>query len=186
MTSVASLTHPSKQGFLVKQGGLVRNWKRRWCVLHDSKLYYFKGKSDKEPAGVIPLLGARVELADHVTKKAHSLEVRTASRQYFMFTEGGREDLLEWKEAIERAAGRKPSFKQQQSSESMVVTVKGMMCERCAKRVNTIINKLAGVQSVELDIEEEQATIVGSVDVKELFNSLEEAGFLPAEQMVAA
>lgn len=32
-----------KEGFLTKLGGRIKNWKRRWFVLEDGKLYYYKG-----------------------------------------------------------------------------------------------------------------------------------------------
>lgn len=31
-----------KEGYLTKLGGRVKNWKKRWFVLSDGKLYYYK------------------------------------------------------------------------------------------------------------------------------------------------
>ena len=41
---------PSKDGYLVKKGEVVKNWKKRWFVLHGSVLCYFK----KPPGKVRP------------------------------------------------------------------------------------------------------------------------------------
>jgi hypothetical protein len=30
------------QGYLTKQGKVVKNWKRRWFVLQESRLFYYK------------------------------------------------------------------------------------------------------------------------------------------------
>ncbi|XP_061770443.1 cytohesin 4b isoform X1 [Nerophis ophidion] len=53
------LTHtffnPDREGWLLKLGGRVKTWKRRWFILTDSCLYYFEFTADKEPRGIIPL-----------------------------------------------------------------------------------------------------------------------------------
>ncbi|KAG5279662.1 hypothetical protein AALO_G00080230 [Alosa alosa] len=53
------LTHtffnPDREGWLLKEGGRVKTWKRRWFILTDSCLYYFQYTADKEPKGIIPL-----------------------------------------------------------------------------------------------------------------------------------
>lgn len=36
-------------------GGKHKSWRKRWFVLTDNCLYYFKSPSDKEPRGIIPL-----------------------------------------------------------------------------------------------------------------------------------
>ncbi|KAJ8263904.1 hypothetical protein GJAV_G00142910 [Gymnothorax javanicus] len=53
------LTHtffnPDREGWLMKLGGRVKTWKRRWFILTDNCLYYFEFTTDKEPRGIIPL-----------------------------------------------------------------------------------------------------------------------------------
>ncbi|XP_016342582.1 cytohesin-2-like [Sinocyclocheilus anshuiensis] len=53
------LTHtffnPDREGWLLKLGGRVKTWKRRWFILTDNCLYYFEYTTDKEPRGIIPL-----------------------------------------------------------------------------------------------------------------------------------
>eukprot|EP01090_Pellita_catalonica_P000583 TRINITY_DN10400_c0_g1_i1.p1 TRINITY_DN10400_c0_g1~~TRINITY_DN10400_c0_g1_i1.p1 ORF type:complete len:1254 (-),score=228.12 TRINITY_DN10400_c0_g1_i1:58-3819(-) len=44
-----------KKGFLTKQGGRYKNWKKRYFILSHNCLYYFKNKEDKEPCGIVPL-----------------------------------------------------------------------------------------------------------------------------------
>ncbi|CAG8460901.1 5136_t:CDS:2 [Paraglomus brasilianum] len=63
----------SKCGWLTKLGGnaLRKSWKRRWFVLRDSHLYYYRNQTDKDPSGVIPLVSYNTVTHDsNVTKKS--------------------------------------------------------------------------------------------------------------------
>ncbi|OWK58911.1 Cytohesin-4 [Lonchura striata] len=59
------LTHtffnPNREGWLLKLGGRVKTWKRRWFILTDNCLYYFEYTTDKEPLGIIPLENLSVQ-----------------------------------------------------------------------------------------------------------------------------
>ncbi|TUD36250.1 Pleckstrin homology domain-containing family A member 1 [Bagarius yarrelli] len=44
-----------KAGFCVKQGAVMRNWKRRYFMLDDNNISYFKSDLEREPLRVIPL-----------------------------------------------------------------------------------------------------------------------------------
>ncbi len=52
--------NPDREGWLWKQGGRYKSWKRRWFILNDNCLYYFEFTTDKEPRGIIPLENIRV------------------------------------------------------------------------------------------------------------------------------
>ena len=45
-------------GYLKKQGGFVKKFNKRYCILKGSILYYYKEKSDSKAEGVVPLRGA--------------------------------------------------------------------------------------------------------------------------------
>ncbi|KAM6957221.1 cytohesin-3 [Aplochiton taeniatus] len=68
------LTHtffnPDREGWLLKMGGRVKTWKRRWFILTDSCLYYFEYTTDKDPIGIIPLENLCVK------------DIRDPSKQY--------------------------------------------------------------------------------------------------------
>ncbi|XP_044535617.1 cytohesin-4 isoform X1 [Gracilinanus agilis] len=72
------LTHtffnPDREGWLLKLGGRVKTWKRRWFILTDNCLYYFEFTTDKEPRGIIPLENLCVQKVDD-PKKPHCLEL---------------------------------------------------------------------------------------------------------------
>jgi len=66
--------NPDKEGWLWKQGGRYKSWKRRWFILNDNCLYYFEFTTDKEPRGIIPLENIKIrEVADR--SKQHCFEL---------------------------------------------------------------------------------------------------------------
>jgi cytohesin len=70
--------NPDKEGWLWKQGGRYRNWKRRWFILNDNCLYYFEFTTDKEPKGIIPLENLQVrEVPDK--NKPHCFELYSSN-----------------------------------------------------------------------------------------------------------
>ncbi|XP_071031805.1 cytohesin-3-like isoform X4 [Oncorhynchus clarkii lewisi] len=72
------LTHtffnPDREGWLLKMGGRVKTWKRRWFILTDSCLYYFEYTTDKDPIGIIPLENLCVREIEDSTKQ-YCLEI---------------------------------------------------------------------------------------------------------------
>ncbi|XP_036425929.1 cytohesin 4b [Colossoma macropomum] len=72
------LTHtffnPDREGWLLKLGGRVKTWKRRWFILTDNCLYYFEYTTDKEPRGIIPLENLCVREVN-ITRKPYCLEL---------------------------------------------------------------------------------------------------------------
>ncbi|KAL1507822.1 hypothetical protein AB1Y20_007430 [Prymnesium parvum] len=59
------------EGWLVKRGGRVQTWKRRWVILSGSVLYYFEDVKNPEPKGLVPL---------------EDVTVRSSSEKPFAFT----------------------------------------------------------------------------------------------------
>lgn len=66
--------NPDKEGWLWKQGGRYKSWKRRWFILNDNCLYYFEYTTDKEPRGIIPLENISVREAGD-RHKPHCFEL---------------------------------------------------------------------------------------------------------------
>merc|ERR1712119_127892 len=42
----------SKEGYLIKRGGIVKNWKRRWFVVQRDEMAYYVEKGAKKPQRV--------------------------------------------------------------------------------------------------------------------------------------
>mmetsp|Transcript_36493 Transcript_36493/g.91470 ORF Transcript_36493/g.91470 Transcript_36493/m.91470 type:complete len:460 (-) Transcript_36493:145-1524(-) len=99
--SVASLTSPSKEGFLTKQGGSIKTWKKRWFVLKGDTLYYFKTQKDQDVTGVIKVdSSTECKLEPQKRKKgAYYFSVNTPNRKYMIHAET-EECARQWVEKI--------------------------------------------------------------------------------------
>lgn len=73
--------NPVKEGWLCKQGGRVKSWKRRWFILNDNCLYYFEYTTDKEPKGIIPLENVQVRKIDHPHRQ-HCFEIHSNGNDF--------------------------------------------------------------------------------------------------------
>eukprot|EP01125_Pyxidicula_operculata_P019295 TRINITY_DN698_c0_g1_i2.p1 TRINITY_DN698_c0_g1~~TRINITY_DN698_c0_g1_i2.p1 ORF type:complete len:1300 (+),score=335.10 TRINITY_DN698_c0_g1_i2:220-4119(+) len=58
-----SLHDPEKEGFLTKEGHIIKTWKRRWFVLKGDTLFYFTSQDCTQLAGLIRLVGVSVRPA---------------------------------------------------------------------------------------------------------------------------
>ncbi|XP_060897740.1 pleckstrin homology domain-containing family A member 6 isoform X13 [Labrus mixtus] len=63
----------TKQGWLYKQASSgVKQWNKRWFILSDRCLFYYKDEKEESVLGSLPLLSFRVggvELSDNITRK---------------------------------------------------------------------------------------------------------------------
>lgn len=101
------LTACSRCGYLMKLGN---GWQRRWAVLRSHVLFYFGGRDDLKPRGLLLLTNAEVTIVDEVRFRflltvpvAYSGNKRNEKRVY-SFGAGSREDMLEWVELLKAAA----------------------------------------------------------------------------------
>jgi hypothetical protein len=65
-------------GWLTKQGGRRKNWRRRYMVLTHDVLWYFKDPKDGEATGMIPLSGLML-------RDGESLSLSTTKKRKFQF-----------------------------------------------------------------------------------------------------
>jgi hypothetical protein len=94
----------AKRGFLTKQGGTHKNWKRRYFVLVGDFLLYYKTERDVEPKGCLWLDSADVEDVDEGRfGRRHCFCLRsTANRDFFLCAER-RIEVEIWSEVIRSA-----------------------------------------------------------------------------------
>ncbi|XP_051968686.1 pleckstrin homology domain-containing family A member 1-like isoform X4 [Xyrauchen texanus] len=76
-----------KVGYCVKQGAVMKNWKRRYFMLDDNTVSYFKSDTDREPLRVIPLKEVnRVQECKHsdMMMRDNLFELVTTSRTFYI------------------------------------------------------------------------------------------------------
>lgn len=73
-----------KAGFLTKEGGSIKTWKKRWCVLKNGALRYSKSQSSGE-LGIIHLKNAgQIAPTDLRKNKKNCFTIETPERTYFI------------------------------------------------------------------------------------------------------
>jgi len=89
LPSADDVAFTSLNGQLVKMGGRVQTWKRRWCSVDSGYLFYFKTNKDEIPKGLIKLKDYKIvqKVEDKITGRPFSFSLVPAnpdSRQFYM------------------------------------------------------------------------------------------------------
>lgn len=121
---------PEREGWLLKQGGSWKNWKRRWFVLTDRCLYYFQHTAENVPKGIIPLENVRVRSLEDKDGKAWILEIYSetadiikgcktdssgtvvqGNHKHYRMSAASEEDRDQWIQAIQESIRDNPFHK---------------------------------------------------------------------------
>ncbi|XP_031699717.1 pleckstrin homology domain-containing family A member 1 isoform X1 [Anarrhichthys ocellatus] len=94
-----------KAGYCVKQGALMKNWKRRYFMLEENAISYFKSDLEREALKVIPLKEIhKVQECKHsdLMMRDNLFEMVTSSRTFYIQADSP-EDMHSWIKAISGA-----------------------------------------------------------------------------------
>ncbi|XP_020843940.1 dual adapter for phosphotyrosine and 3-phosphotyrosine and 3-phosphoinositide isoform X1 [Phascolarctos cinereus] len=112
----------TKEGYLTKQGGLVKTWKTRWFTLHRNELKYFKDQMTPEPIRTLDLTECSAVQFDYTQEKVNCFCLVFPYRTFYLCAKTGVEadewiKILRWKMSqIKKQSGqdggtmRSPSF----------------------------------------------------------------------------
>ena len=78
-----------KQGFLTKQGGSIKTWKKRWSVVKDGSLHYSKAQGSA-PLGKMDLKGSIIKMHNDPRRK-NCFEIGTEARIFLLIAESEKE-----------------------------------------------------------------------------------------------
>lgn len=102
-TKPALLHKSEKMGYLMKYGenvfttaGVKDNWRKRWFVLKNSQLLYFRSAQDSHAAGVIPLKDAAVTVVEDDTA---TFSIETSYRAYILKA-SSKTEMSQWMRAV--------------------------------------------------------------------------------------
>ncbi|KAG6535238.1 pleckstrin homology domain-containing protein 1-like [Zingiber officinale] len=103
---VAFWSNPERNGWLTKQGEYIKTWRRRWFVLKQGKLFWFKDSQVTRasvPRGVIPVAAClTVKGAEDVINRAFAFELSTRSETMYFIADSEKEKE-EWINSIGRS-----------------------------------------------------------------------------------
>ncbi|XP_032278950.1 pleckstrin homology domain-containing family A member 1 isoform X8 [Phoca vitulina] len=94
-----------KAGYCVKQGAVMKNWKRRYFQLDENTIGYFKSELEKEPLRVIPLKEVhKVQECKQsdIMMRDNLFEIVTSSRTFYVQADSP-EDMHSWIKAVSGA-----------------------------------------------------------------------------------
>lgn len=91
----------SKEGWLYKQGIMLRAWKKRWFSLKGSQLHYSENPKKKD-LGVIYLNGATCELSPE-SKKQPAFKVIIPNARTYFFVAESKEETNAWIDMISKS-----------------------------------------------------------------------------------
>jgi len=109
-----------KAGFLTKEGGKFKTWRKRWFVLKNNVIYYSKQMNSGE-LGIIRLQNVKPEQVQNCTKKKkkNCFEVETPNRTYYLVAESESE-MKSWMEIIKQTL---PNGKQNPNGETAKIGI---------------------------------------------------------------
>ncbi|KAB5581872.1 hypothetical protein PHYPO_G00180580 [Pangasianodon hypophthalmus] len=92
----------TKEGYLVKQGGIIKNWKQRWFTLNRNELKYFKDKMFSEPIRTLDLTACSAVQFDYSQERVNCFCLVFPERTYYLCAKSGVEadewiKILRWK-----------------------------------------------------------------------------------------
>ncbi|XP_009883838.1 PREDICTED: dual adapter for phosphotyrosine and 3-phosphotyrosine and 3-phosphoinositide [Charadrius vociferus] len=92
----------TKEGYLIKQGKIVKNWKTRWFTLHRNELKYFKDQTATEPIRALDLTECSAVQFDYSQERVNCFCLVFPLRTYYLCAKTGIEadewiKILRWK-----------------------------------------------------------------------------------------
>ncbi|PON95211.1 Rho GTPase activating protein [Trema orientale] len=99
-------SEPERTGWLTKQGEYIKTWRRRWFVLKQGKLFWFKESTitrASKPRGVIPVATClTVKGAEDVLNKQNAFELSTRTDTMYFIADSEKEKE-DWINSIGRS-----------------------------------------------------------------------------------
>lgn len=99
-------TEPERAGWLTKQGEYIKTWRRRWFILKQGKLFWFKESivnRTSKPRGIIPVSTClTVKGAEDVLNRQFAFELSTRSDTMYFIADSEKEKE-DWINSIGRS-----------------------------------------------------------------------------------
>lgn len=100
---------PERTGWLMKQGEYIKTWRRRWFVLKEGKIFWFKSDQVAQasvPRGVIDVNKClSIKGAEDAINRPHAFEISTQDDSMYFIADSDKEKE-DWINAVGRAIVR--------------------------------------------------------------------------------
>jgi len=98
-------SQPDHDGLLRKKGHIVKNWKLRWFVIKNDKIWYFKSQQEIEvPLGEIDLTDSVLSTSSPNIKKDNCFELVCGSGKIYYIRASSKEIMDKWIEQINKGS----------------------------------------------------------------------------------
>ncbi|EFN54128.1 hypothetical protein CHLNCDRAFT_13944, partial [Chlorella variabilis] len=98
-----------RSGWLMKQGEFMKTWRRRWFILKDGKIFWFKSDivgPNTQPRGIIEVNKClSIKGAEDAINKPHAFEISTTDQNMYFIADSDKEKE-DWINAVGRAIVR--------------------------------------------------------------------------------
>ena len=94
-----SVAIASKEGYLTKLGKIRKNWLKRWFVLRNQNLSYYKTKQCLKPIAILDISLARGIEYDSTKRKDFAFRIEFPHRTYFIYAKSNA-DCVNWVELL--------------------------------------------------------------------------------------
>lgn len=95
-----------RSGWLFKQSDVLKQWRRRWFILKEGRIFWFKVEHvtpDDVPRGIIEVQKClSIKGAEDIINKPHAFEISTHTDNMFYFADSDKEKE-DWINAVGRA-----------------------------------------------------------------------------------
>uniref|UniRef100_A0A7S0MXT0 PH domain-containing protein n=1 Tax=Pyramimonas obovata TaxID=1411642 RepID=A0A7S0MXT0_9CHLO len=109
--------NPERVGWLMKQGAWIKTWRRRWFVMKDGLIFWFKTDKVTQssvPRGIVQVNKClSVKGAEEVLNKPFSFEISTRENTQYFVADSDKEKE-DWINAVGRAIVRQSASMQQE------------------------------------------------------------------------
>ena len=119
-----------KEGWLEKQGGMIKTWKNRWFILRNKTLFYYKEKNG-ELMGQIELSSNCKVGPNPKNKKQPSFFIDVPSQRNFIIVAKTLEDHNSWIQIIQAViSGKIHEYLRAQTTEDVIIPVAARIIKR--------------------------------------------------------
>lgn len=175
-----------KKGWLVKQGGFIKSYQKRWFELRGNVAHYYVDESKKDKKGDFSLLHTSVE-PDFSTGKAFAIKVTPEDKgRVFYLVASSAEDQEEWINALMRTSVWEPGLETTRSTSvsnsQLHANIYGMLdSAESQEHVRSLLATLrtldAGMTRADLDTSNDTLHVEGSFNLQRVITTLEDAGY---------